>query len=429
MRALVFTGAGGPEVMRLEERPDPVPGTGEVLVEQRFGGLNPADLLQRAGHYPAPPGWPPDIPGLDVAGRVVSVGDKVTGLSPGDRVFGLAGGGGLADRVCVPARHVAAVPDALDDEQAAAAPEAFITAHDAVVSVQCGLSAGETLLINGASGGVGTAAVQLGVACGAHVIATVRNDAAREWLRAAGAEPVGLAEARGRADVVLELVGAPNMDANLDAAALRGRIVVVGTAAGFGQADRLGTGRAQPLAGGVVADGGDHVRAASDAQLHGCGAHAAAGPVDQQRLAGAEAALHDHGVVRRDERLRRRGRLLVVQRVGNRGHVSRRHADAVGQAAASGQAEDAIAGREAGHLVAHRDDAAGNVETGDVRRPAGRCRVVPGALQQVGRVEPAEPLLHQHLAGTGDGVGPLLESHHLGAARSGEHQGSHGRPR
>ena len=231
MRALVFTGAGGPEVMRLEERPDPVPGTGEVLVEQRFGGLNPADLLQRAGHYPAPPGWPPDIPGLDVAGRVVSVGDKVTGFSPGDRVFGLAGGGGLADRVCVPARHLAAVPDALDDEQAAAAPEAFITAHDAVI-VQCGLSAGETLLINGASGGVGTAAVQLGVACGAHVIATVRNDAAREWLRAAGAEPVGLAEARGRADVVLELVGAPNMDANLDAAALRGRIVVVGTGAG-----------------------------------------------------------------------------------------------------------------------------------------------------------------------------------------------------
>jgi len=231
MRALVFTGAGGPEVMRLEERPDPVPGTGEVLVEQRFGGLNPADLLQRAGHYPAPAGWPPDIPGLDVAGRVVSVGDKVTGFAPGDRVFGLAGGGGLADRVCVPARHLAAVPDALDDEQAAAAPEAFITAHDAVI-VQCGLRAGETLLVNGASGGVGTAAVQLGNACGAHVIATVRNDAAREWLRAVGAEPLGLADARGRADVVLELVGAPNMNANLDAAALRGRIVVVGTGAG-----------------------------------------------------------------------------------------------------------------------------------------------------------------------------------------------------
>jgi NADPH:quinone reductase-like Zn-dependent oxidoreductase len=231
MRALVFTGAGGPEVMRLEERPDPIPGKGEVLVEQPFGGLNPADLLQRAGHYPAPPGSPPDIPGLEVAGRVVSNGDGATDFAPGDRVFGLVGGGGLADRVCVPLRHLAPVPDSLTDEQAASAPEAFITAHDAVM-VQCGLRSGERLLVNGASGGVGTAAVQLGVASGARVIGTVRHEAAREWLRKAGAEPAVLAELQDAADVIIELVGAPHMDANLDAAALRGRIVVVGTGAG-----------------------------------------------------------------------------------------------------------------------------------------------------------------------------------------------------
>jgi NADPH2:quinone reductase len=231
MRAIVFTGAGGAEVMRLEERPDPVPGKGEVLVEQRFAGINPADLMQRAGNYPAPPGSPPDIPGLEVSGRIAAVGDGVIDLAAGDRVFGIVGGGGIADRVVVPTRHLARVPDALSDEKAAAVPETYITAHDAVIT-QCRLRMGETLLVNGANGGVGTAAVQLGLATSARVLATVRHEAARERLREWGAQPVELADVRDAADVVIELVGAPNMAANLDAAARLGRIVVVGTGAG-----------------------------------------------------------------------------------------------------------------------------------------------------------------------------------------------------
>src|SRR5919197_1102787 len=122
----------GREVMRLEERPDPVPGSNEVVVAATFAGVNTADLVQRAGDYPAPPGAPADVPGLEVAGTVVACGESVRQWEPGDRVFGLVGGGGLADRVAVDERHVAGVPSRLDAEQAAAVPEAFITAHDAV---------------------------------------------------------------------------------------------------------------------------------------------------------------------------------------------------------------------------------------------------------------------------------------------------------
>src|SRR4051812_24051548 len=170
MRAIVFTGAGGAEVMSLEERPDPVPGSDEVLVAATYAGINTADLAQRAGHYPAPPGAPPDVPGLEVAGTVVARGDGVTQWDLGDRVFGLVGGGGLADRVVVHERHVSAVPESLSDEEAAAAPEMFITAHDAIVT-QAGLGLGDVLLVNGANGGVGTAGVQIGVCAGARVLA------------------------------------------------------------------------------------------------------------------------------------------------------------------------------------------------------------------------------------------------------------------
>jgi NADPH:quinone reductase-like Zn-dependent oxidoreductase len=228
MRAIVFEGAGGAEVMRLEERADPVPGNGEVLVAATHAGLNPADLHQRAGHYPAPPGSPPDIPGLEVAGEVVACGPAVHGLRLGDRVFGIVGGGGLADRVVVNERHVVAIPDRLTLEQAAAVPEAFITAHDAII-IRCGLRPGETLLVNGASGGVGLAGVMLGLATGARVLANARSH--QDRLAELGAEPIELAEARD-ADVILELVGAPNLDADLDAVATLGRIIVVGTAAG-----------------------------------------------------------------------------------------------------------------------------------------------------------------------------------------------------
>jgi NADPH:quinone reductase-like Zn-dependent oxidoreductase len=230
MRAIVFTGAGGAEVMELTERQDPVPGSDEVLVAATHSGINPADVSQRAGNYPPPPGAPADVPGLEVCGTVVACGENVSEWREGDRVFGLVGGGGLADRVRVHARHVARVPERLTEEQAAAAPEAFITAHDAAFT-QGGLRPGERLLVNGANGGVGLAGVQMGVATGARVLATVRSDAVRERLEGMGAELVALDEVRG-VDVVLELVGGPNIPADLQALASQGRIVVVSSAAG-----------------------------------------------------------------------------------------------------------------------------------------------------------------------------------------------------
>ncbi|HEU0195242.1 MAG TPA: zinc-binding dehydrogenase [Gaiellales bacterium] len=230
MRAIVFAGAGGAEVMSYDERPDPEPGAGEVLVAATHAGLNPADLIQRAGHYPAPPGSPPDVPGLEVAGRVIACGPRTSVWREGDRVFGVVGGGGLADRVVVHERHLAAVPENLDEPGAAAVPEAFVTAHDAVFT-RAGLAIGETLLVNGANGGVGTAAVQLGVAAGAHVLAAVRSEQSAARLRELGAEPVALGETAG-ADVVLELIGAPNLPGDLEALGPLGRVIVVGTGAG-----------------------------------------------------------------------------------------------------------------------------------------------------------------------------------------------------
>jgi NADPH2:quinone reductase len=240
VRAIVFTGAGGNEVVRLEERPDPTTGPDEVLVEARFAGINPADLLQRAGRYPPPPGVPADVAGLEVAGIVVAAGEGVSLWEVGDRVFGLLGGGGLADRVVAHERCVTRVPDALDERDAAAIPEVFITAHDAV-RTQARLEAGETLLVHGAAGGVGTAAAQIGVDRGARVLAVVRSDEGAEAVTGLGAEAVrdeGFADAvaeltggRG-ADVILELVGAPHFPANLDVLAPKGRLVVVGVGAG-----------------------------------------------------------------------------------------------------------------------------------------------------------------------------------------------------
>jgi NADPH:quinone reductase-like Zn-dependent oxidoreductase len=187
---------------------------------------------------------------LEIAGEVLACGAAVTSWRPGDRVFGIVGGGGQADRVVVHERHVVAVPDSLTLEQAAAVPEAFITAHDAIIG-RCGLRAGETLLVNGASGGVGLAAVMLGLACGARVLANARSH--RDRLAELGAETVELAEVRG-ADVIIELVGAPNLDADLDAVATKGRIVVVGTGAGRSFEMSLGKlmGRRATLAGTVL---------------------------------------------------------------------------------------------------------------------------------------------------------------------------------
>jgi NADPH:quinone reductase-like Zn-dependent oxidoreductase len=237
VRAVVFAGAGGNEVVSLAERPDPVPAGHDVLVAARFAGVNWADVAQRQGFYPPPVGAPADIPGLEAAGVVQAVGDQVHDWRPGDRVFGVVGGGGLADRVIVHERHLAAVPAGLDEQVAAAVPEAYTTAHDAVFT-RGGLKAGEVLVVTGANGAVGTAGVQLGLAAGARVVASVRTPAAGGPLADDGAivaAPDQLAEqvaALGGADVVLELVGAPNLAADFAVAKRKARIVIVGTPAG-----------------------------------------------------------------------------------------------------------------------------------------------------------------------------------------------------
>ncbi len=240
MRCVIFTGAGDNEVVEIVERPDALAGDEEVLVAVSHAGLNPADLSQRAGRYPAPPGFPADVPGLEVAGTVVACGSKVTRWRVGERVFGLVGGGGMAELVAVHERAVAPVPASLDAIGAAATPEAFITAHDAI-RTRGRLAPGDTLLVHGASGGVGTAAIQIAVLAGARVLGTVRSDTAAGLVRSLGGEPVEdagfaaavdrLTEGRG-ADVILELVGAVHFPDNLAALATRGRIVIVGVGAG-----------------------------------------------------------------------------------------------------------------------------------------------------------------------------------------------------
>jgi NADPH:quinone reductase-like Zn-dependent oxidoreductase len=244
VRAVVFAGAGGNEVVSLAERPDPVPAGHDVLVAARFAGLNWADVAQRQGAYPPPAGAPADVPGLEVAGVVKAVGDQVHDWRPGDRVFGIVGGGGLADRVLVHERHLAAVPGGLDERAAAAVPEAYVTAHDAVFT-RGGLKPGEVLLVTGANGAVGTAGVQLGLAAGARVVASVRTPGAGQGLADDGAvvtapdQVAAQVAALGGADVVLELVGAPNLAADFAVARRKGRIVIVGTPAGADSAISL----------------------------------------------------------------------------------------------------------------------------------------------------------------------------------------------
>ena len=212
------------------ERPDPEPGHGELLVRVRAAGLNGADMLQRKGAYPAPPGSPADIPGLELAGEVASVGTGVTRFESGDRVMAVVGGGGQAELALVHERAAMPVPQSVTDwAQAGGIPEVFTTAHDALFT-QAELRPGERLLVHGGAGGVGTAAVQLGRATGARVTASVRNEQLRpevERLGATAIAPEGFEE-HGPFDVILELVGAGNLGANFKALATRGRIAVIG---------------------------------------------------------------------------------------------------------------------------------------------------------------------------------------------------------
>jgi putative PIG3 family NAD(P)H quinone oxidoreductase len=219
--------------LSVEEHPDPEPGHGEVLVRVHAAGLNGADMMQLRGHYPAPPGSPQDIPGLELAGEVQARGPGAERFSPGDRVMSIVGGGGQAQLALVHERVLMPVPDELSWLQAGGVPEVFTTAHDAIFT-QAGLLAGEHLLVHGAAGGVGTAAVQLGRAAGARVTATVRNPELRDGVAALGAtviEPEGFGE-HGPFDVILELVGAINLMDNLKSLNTGGRIAVIGTGAG-----------------------------------------------------------------------------------------------------------------------------------------------------------------------------------------------------
>ncbi|MBY5161635.1 zinc-binding dehydrogenase [Salsipaludibacter albus] len=220
--------------IRVADRPDPAPGPDELLVRVAGAGLNGADLLQRAGHYPAPAGIPDDQPGLEFAGTVTAVGDRVVDHAPGDRVMGIVGGAAQAELVTTPADLVLGVPDGWDLVHAGGAPEALITAHDALFT-QGRLGPGDRLLVTGAAGGVGTAAIQLAVATGAEVVASARGEDRHDALRSLGAAEVVLPDdqaAAGPFDVVLELVGAPSVATLLRSLATGARIVVIGVGAG-----------------------------------------------------------------------------------------------------------------------------------------------------------------------------------------------------
>ena len=242
MRAIAISKPGGPEVLTLVERPSPEPSRGEVRVRVRATAVNRADLLQRMGAYPAPADSPPDIPGLEIAGEVDALGPGVERLAIGDRVFGLVGGGGYAEAIVSHERALAKMPDGMSWQDAAAVPEAFITAHDAIVT-QAGLRSGEVLLVHAVGSGVGTAAVQLGRALGAQLIGTARTadklDRARELGMDTGitvengrfADAVRAVQPDGAA-VVLELAGGNVRAEDLRCTQTLGRIVLVGLLAG-----------------------------------------------------------------------------------------------------------------------------------------------------------------------------------------------------
>jgi NADPH:quinone reductase-like Zn-dependent oxidoreductase len=252
--------------LEVASRPDPQPGTGQILVAVRAAGLNGADIIQLRGRYPAPPGAPADIPGLELAGEVVACGPAVTRFAVGSRVMAVIGGGGQAELAVLHEREAMPVPDRLDWVEAGGLPEVFTTAHDALFT-QAGLAPGERVCVHGAAGGVGTAGVQLGVAVGARVVATVRAPERRGQVAGLGAEVIDPADtgARGPFDVILELVGAANLATNLAALAVGGRVCVIGVGAGaVGEIDlsvlmaRRGrihgsTLRARPLEGKAAA--------------------------------------------------------------------------------------------------------------------------------------------------------------------------------
>lgn len=243
MKAVVIREAGGPEVLSIKDVPEPAPAKGEIRVRVKATGVNRADVIQRAGMYPAPPDVPADVPGLEFAGVVDAIGEAVTEVAVGDRVCGLAGGGTYAELLVVHARTVARIPDAMSFTDAAAIPEAFITAYDAMV-LQGKLCAGQTLLVSAVGSGVGTAAVQIARAIGARSIGTARQQDKLDRAQQLGMD-FGLLVTDGKfasrvttlcegdgVDVVLELVGGAYVAEDIICTRVNGHILVVGLVAG-----------------------------------------------------------------------------------------------------------------------------------------------------------------------------------------------------
>jgi NADPH2:quinone reductase len=244
MRAIIITGTGGPEVLEVREVPQPRPEGDQIRVRVHACGVNRADLLQTRGLYPAPAGAPADIPGLEYAGEVDALGPGVTGpLEVGDRVFGILAGGGQAEYVVTHERMAMRIPADLDFVQAAAVPEVFLTAHDALIA-QGRLGPGERVLIQAVGSGVGTAAAQIAHAMGCTVFGTSRTSSKLEQARALGldvaiesaredfAEVVGRHTGGFGVQVILDLVGSKALEGNLKALAVRGRLVLVGLLGG-----------------------------------------------------------------------------------------------------------------------------------------------------------------------------------------------------
>src|SRR5438105_1914857 len=248
MKGVVITSYGGVEGIGVQEvDTPPAPTADRVRVRVHAAGLNRADILQRRGHYPAPPGYPPNIPGMEFAGEVESIGDAVRAWKVGDRVFGITAGGAQAELVVVPESNLARIPSELDWVEAGAMPEVFITAHDALFT-RAGLHMGERALIHAAASGVGTAAIQLAHAAGATVYGTSRTAEKLQRLDemnlgldksvAVGSQPANFVEAVQKwtngagVDVILDLIGGNYFAANLEALSSRGRLICVGTIGG-----------------------------------------------------------------------------------------------------------------------------------------------------------------------------------------------------
>jgi putative PIG3 family NAD(P)H quinone oxidoreductase len=246
MKAVTITKHGGLDGLEVREVDTPPPPTADrVRVRVRAAGLNRADVLQRLGHYPAPPGYPQNIPGLEFAGEVDKIGEEVRSWKQGQRVFGITAGGAQAEYVVVPENHLAEVPANLGWAEAAAVPEVFITAHDALFT-RANLRPGETMLVHAAGSGVGTAAIQVARAAGAKAFGTSRTAEKLKRAKELGLDgavvinddPGVFVEAvkdwtGGRGiNVIIDLVGAKYLDANLKALATKGRVVLVSTTAG-----------------------------------------------------------------------------------------------------------------------------------------------------------------------------------------------------